>query len=484
MVADFLNSFQITGNLYFTDFLDILIISALLYSLFIFLRRSRTYMIFFGLAIAFGMYALAKTFNLYLTLLTLRYFVGVSLVIFVIIFQNEIRKYFEFLGLIGTRQIRVGPLAPKGPSTNDIIQACVQMAQAKIGALIVIQGKDSIESYVDGGTALDGVISEELLMSIFDPHSIGHDGAVIINNNRISKFGAHLPLSTNFKEIGKHGTRHGAALGISEVADPFCIVISEEKGKISICKEGKMKTLNQFADLEKELEKYIKTKFDIQEENYLMHLVKHNSWLKVGALVSAILIWFFTAYQAGIMEKTYTVPVTLENLPKSVSIENYSPQDIEVTVSGRGNSVFDEISAEDFALEIDASSLKDGVNQKSIERKDLSIPTNMTFVNAEPNLILLTAKKYYSVQVPVQPDVRGQVAENLQLDGTVITPQTVEVWVPEGQEAPRELTTEAVDISSQTESVIIPVKVIVPNGYRLLNGNSTVNIALTIEERQ
>ena len=94
---------QLGSNLYITDFLDIIIIAILIYSLFIFFRNTRTYMIFLGMAIALSLYVVARYFNLYLTSLTLRYFAGVSVIVFAIIFQSEIRKYFEILGLLGTR---------------------------------------------------------------------------------------------------------------------------------------------------------------------------------------------------------------------------------------------------------------------------------------------------------------------------------------------------------------------------------------------
>ena len=142
----FLNNLvKLKGNLYITDFFDILIIALLIYSLFLFLRNTKTLMVFLGLAIAGLLYLFAKSFNLYVTLLALRYFIGVSVLIFVIIFQNEIRRYFEFLGLIGSRQLKVLPLATRSPTTSEIIQACVKMAQAKIGVLIVVQGKDSLD---------------------------------------------------------------------------------------------------------------------------------------------------------------------------------------------------------------------------------------------------------------------------------------------------------------------------------------------------
>ena len=439
-------------------------------------------MVFLGLAIAAGLYIVSRTFNLYLTFLTLRYLVGVSIVIFVIIFQVEIRKYFEFLGFVGTRQIKVGPLAPRSPLTAEIMQSCVQMAQAKVGALIVIQGKDNLDSLIEGGVSLDGVISEEVILSVFDPHSQGHDGALIIDNNRISKFGTQLPLSTNFKEIGKRGTRHGAALGLSENADALCIVVSEEKGKISICRDGKLKVLKKFDDLERELNKFIKLKFSVSTEKSFTRMIKNNFWLKFGAVFSAIVIWSFTAYQAGVVEKSFEVPLSLENIPNDVLIENYSPKELTVIVSGRGDSIFANISTEDFEIVYDATELTDGVHKETFDRKDIVIPSNLTLISFEPESFLLTSKKYFSTKIPVEPKIIGEVPQGFELKATVVTPDLVGIWVRKDEAAPTELATETIDITELTESAIVPVKLIVPEDIRLVNGDAIVNVALTIEE--
>jgi diadenylate cyclase len=284
------------GTIFITDILDILIIALLIYSLLLVLRRARYLMMFLGLVIAAGLYLLAKLLNLTLTLHLIQYFGGVALIVLVIIFQSEIRKYFEFLGLIGSRQIKVGFGAAISPAIAEIVQSCVMMSQKKIGALIVIQGRDTIDTYTPGGTDLDGVISEEILMSIFDPHSLGHDGAVIITNNRIQKFAAHLPLSSNFREIGKHGTRHSAALGLTESTDALCIVVSEEQGSISICRNGRLKPLDNYSDLEKELERYISAKFNNKSDNIIFQALSRNFWLKLASFITAAGIWFFSVY--------------------------------------------------------------------------------------------------------------------------------------------------------------------------------------------
>jgi len=476
------NLVKLKGNLYITDFFDIFIITLLIYSLFLFLRNTRTLMVFLGLAIAAALYILAKSFNLYVTLLALRYFVGVSVLIFVIIFQNEIRKYFEFLGLIGSRQLKVLPLTSRSPVTSEIIQACVRMAQAKIGVLIVIQGKDSLDQHIDGGVALDGVISEELLSSIFEPHSYGHDGAVIINNNRVSKFATHLPLSTNFKEIGKHGTRHGAAVGITEITDSFCIIVSEETGKISVTKDGKMKTLQEFTDLEKEFEKYIKSKFPKStKENKLGRIIKQDFLLRIGSLAVAGILWFFAAYQAGIVEKTYNVPLDTLKLPKNVIIEEYSPKDVKIRVSTRGENSFKEISAKDFKINMDFSNLQNGVNKLSVTKNIITGPANFSITSFEPNIILLTAKKYYLVELPISVKTTGKLKGRLTLTATEAEPKSLRVWIPEGAEPPVEIPTEPLDLTNKSESTVTPVKLLLPEGLRLENDSTSISAALTIE---
>lgn len=473
--------FNLRWNLYLTDFMDIVIITLLIYSFFIFILKTRSYMVFFGLAIAAGLYVVAETFNLYLTFLALRYFVGVSILLFVIIFQTEIRKYFEFLGLMGTRQIKVGKFASRSPSTAEMIQACVRMAQTKTGALIVIQGKDSLESFVEGGTDLDGVISEDVLLSIFDPHSAGHDGAVIITNNRIAKFGAHLPLSTNFREIGKHGTRHSAALGLSENSDALCIVVSEEKGKISVARDGRLKALAQFTDLERHLTRFIREKYGDDSSNNLSGFFRHNLGLKIGAIVFSVLVWFFSAYQAGIVQKSYDIPVTLNQIPESTIVQSYSPKEIRIHVSGRGEASFTNIEADDFKVNIDAADIQNGVSEKIILKRNIVVPGNLSLIEFEPTKILLTATKYNATSVSVKPNITGQPADGLEMTQTLITPDTVEVWVPEGMEAPQEIMTETIDVTNITESSIIPVKLVVPEDLRLISGQGAVNVAITVE---
>lgn len=465
-----------------SDFFDIIIFALFIYALFLFFRRARTYLVFWGIGITIAIYFLAQTFNLYLTFLTLRYVAGVSLILFAIVFQAEIRKYIEVLGLIGSRQAKVGKNLAESPDTAELIQACVQMAKAKIGAIIVIHAETDLTNYLDGGIPLDGVISEEVITSIFDPHSSGHDGALVIKNNRIVKFGTQLPLSTNFSELGKHGTRHSAALALSELTDAICIVCSEEKGTISIARDGKLKTLTKYDELLKELNKYFKKALPATE-NLITHAVKHNSRLKVLALLVSAVIWFFIAYQAGIVEKTYKVPITVENLPQSIQIDEYSPKEVTLLVRGRGKTAFAGKTVTDFSVTIDGSELKEGTNSRALNRKDVTLPPNLLLLSYSPDTILISSKHYFTATVPVKADIKGALSSKLLIGSIAIIPGQIEILVPDGVTAPTEIMTEVIDLTKLTETLVKPIAIVTPKGVRTIGELKTVNIAITVEQK-
>ena len=218
--------------------LDILIVTLVIYTFLVVLKRTRrSGLIFTGIVIVGAIYLLARKLNLLLTVALLQGFFAVILVALIVIFQEDLRFFFERMaalwlerGLPGYKRRRTR--LPRR-EVEILARTLGDLARGKIGALVVLRGKDSIARHLEGGEDVDGLISESLLKSIFDPHSLGHDGAVVIGAGRIEKLGCHLPLSTNFDRLPRSGTRHAAALGISERSDALCLVVSEEQGTIS-----------------------------------------------------------------------------------------------------------------------------------------------------------------------------------------------------------------------------------------------------------
>jgi diadenylate cyclase len=271
---DVITVFNLNWNI--ADLIDVIIITLLVYTAIFLFKQTRSLRILAGIGILLLLYIFAQLFQLDLTLTFLRYFFGFFLVIFVVVFQEELRKFFEMITLVSTRQKKSRPLAVSSPASNAVLQAMAYFAHERIGALLVFSGEEQIKRYLEGGEMLDGVITEDVIISIFDPTSPGHDGAMIINKNRIEQFGVHLPLSNNFREIGKHGTRHSAALGLAERTDAFIIVVSEERGTVE--------------QLETALNKFLKEKFVEDRYSSWNDLIVRNTGEKFIAVALALLL--------------------------------------------------------------------------------------------------------------------------------------------------------------------------------------------------
>ncbi len=218
------------------DILDILIVAYLFYRILIIIRGTRAVQMAAGLAILVLIYFIAGQ----LQLLTLHWLLGTFLssifLLVIIVFQEDIRRALIQMGQ--TPFIKARTLYSQ--AIEEIIKAVSALAEKKIGALIVVERSTGLGEFIESGTPLDAKVTRDLLYAIFQPLSPLHDGAVIIREGRIAVAGAILPLSTN-PDIGRRlGTRHRAAIGISEVSDAVAIVVSGETGGIAVALGGKI----------------------------------------------------------------------------------------------------------------------------------------------------------------------------------------------------------------------------------------------------
>lgn len=219
--------------------LDILIVSILFYWIYLFLRETRAMRILYGIAILGSLLLIGRIFELTLLNFVMKYLVTSILVAIPVVFQPELRAALERLGR--TRFVTTQfPLLRRVdiPATVTMLsEATNALAKRKIGALIVLTGRTGLKDFIETGTELDANLSRELLWNIFTPKTPLHDGAVIIEGNKIVAASTRLPLSEE-QFSGKFGTRHRAALGLSAQSDALVIVVSEETGRISTAREG------------------------------------------------------------------------------------------------------------------------------------------------------------------------------------------------------------------------------------------------------
>lgn len=166
------------------------------------------------------------------------------------------------------------------------------MAEQKTGALIVLQGEQPLDLFLDGGITLNGKVSVPLLLSIFDTSSPGHDGAIIMEGDKIKLFGVHLPLAENLEALKGRGTRHRSALGIAESTDAMVIVVSEERGEISLAQGGYLETIHDEDEFSAKVFAFLRQQFLATKIAESALSPKKNLKEKGIALLLALLLWF------------------------------------------------------------------------------------------------------------------------------------------------------------------------------------------------
>ena len=220
-----------------TAAIDIVIVAVLIYQFLLIIRGRRAVHVLMGLAVLALIYALAVWAKLDLLRTILATVAPYTPIALIVMFQAELRRALARLGrrpFLGVSQIERRELS------QEVVLAVGRMSQNKVGALIVVERKIGLRTFVESGVSLDAVVSRDLLCSIFHPGGALHDGAVIIQGDRITAAACFLPLTTNPLLVSELGTRHRAALGITEESDCIAVVVSEETGKVSVATFGEI----------------------------------------------------------------------------------------------------------------------------------------------------------------------------------------------------------------------------------------------------
>ena len=234
-------------NIIWTDIVEVIIISFLVYHILVWVKNTRAWSLLKGFVVIAIFLLIAAIFNMNTILWIAENVVGIAATAIIVILQPELRKALEELG----RKNIITSLIPfdsgktemglfSDRTINEIAKACVEMGKVKTGALIVIEQSQSLAEYERTGIDIDGIVSSQLLINIFEHNTPLHDGAVIVRGNRVTSATCYLPLSDNMELSKELGTRHRAGVGISEATDSMTVIVSEETGRISIAYEGSL----------------------------------------------------------------------------------------------------------------------------------------------------------------------------------------------------------------------------------------------------
>lgn len=240
-------------NITVTDVAEIIILSFLIYQIMIWIKSTRAWTLLKGFAVVLALLAVAAIFHMNTILWIARNFFSLGITAIIIVFQPELRRALEQLGeknilstIVPFDSSRKEEAGMTDRTVSELVKACFEMGKARTGALIVIEQSVSLQEYERTGISIDSLVSFQLILNIFEKNTPLHDGAVILSENRIRSATCYLPLSDNMNLSKALGTRHRAAVGISEVSDSLTIVVSEETGSVSVARNGRLlRNLNQ-----------------------------------------------------------------------------------------------------------------------------------------------------------------------------------------------------------------------------------------------
>lgn len=247
MIQNYLSQILSMANLTITlvDVIEILIISFLVYELLLWIKSTRAWNLFKGIMVVLIFVLMAAFFQMSTILWIAENTLNVGLIALVIIFQPELRNALENIGgknILGNL-IAFNKVAEEKFSNHtidELIKAVFAMAKEKTGALIVMEDEILLDEYIRTGIDVDALVSSQLLINIFEKNTPLHDGAIILRGNRVVSATCYLPLSNSLSLSKELGTRHRAAIGISEVSDSLTIVVSEETGRVSVAYRGEI----------------------------------------------------------------------------------------------------------------------------------------------------------------------------------------------------------------------------------------------------
>lgn len=377
---------QTLTDLSLPDVLDIALVSVFAYALLIGLRRVKLRSIAAAVLGLGVVYVVAQVFGLRLTVYLFQLSIALLGIGLVVLYHADLRNAVErLLAGRGSRRGAAGASDGLGEWGAALVAALHEMARRRIGALVVVEGRDDLHRHLTGGTVIEGHVSEALLMSIFDPNSLGHDGAVVIRGDRIAGFQFHLPLSTDFDQLHQRGTRHAAALGLAERADALCLVVSEERGRVSVARDGELRQIEEVGELQRTVEEFVR---GIRGER--PRPARFWAWSqlrpKLAAVAVAYLLWFVFVHEGQTEYKSYTVPVGLLGLDEGLRMGSAEPSVAKVIVSGPRRAFY-LVGPGDVSIEAAAFDLGEGRHELTLNASDIVMPAGVTFTNIFPRIV-------------------------------------------------------------------------------------------------
>lgn len=475
-------AFVIKQLLSWRSVIDVALMSAILFFLYRTVIRLGTWKIVSGIIIAMVLFLLAGVLDLKAIEWVYRNVSQVAVIALIIIFQPELRKLFERAASIRRTESR----APWNELSSLLDEATMSLARQKRGAIIVIPGREPVNEWLDGGYKLEAKPSLPLIMSIFDPHSPGHDGALVIQDGLFSRFGVRLPTSDSDTLPESYGTRHHAAMGLAERTDALVIVVSEERGKISYFRHGNFKQVTDMHPVAEIILEHWKESatyaFDMRRRKRKGPLLTQLS----ASVLVALLFWaFLITGQGEITEKVLSVPVQFTGLPPGLFLAGEKSDEARVHLAGPAADM-NNLSASQVNVNLDLSSATAGKQNFVVTGQNLRLPKGIQLMEVTPSSIQVTLVAIVEREITVVPQMVGRLAQDLKLDQVTVKPRKVLVRMPAGSDKNQEpvLTTTPIYLESIRSDTKLFGKIIAPPSVQPVDkGWPDVEISVQVQTK-
>lgn len=467
--------------LYWRNFFDVLLIAVGIFVLIRTLRRRGTWKIMAGIMVAMSVFLLAKLLDLNGIKWIYSNLSNVILVAFIVIFQPELRKIFEQAVSLGRGKFN----DPGNELVQMIADGLFSMAELRRGAIIVFPGREPMQEFLSGGYPLNAQPSLPLLMSIFDPHSPGHDGALVVSKGLFERFAVRLPVSESSELSEDYGTRHHAAMGLAEKTDALVFIVSEERGRPAVFHMGKMRKGPTRSQVISALENHWKKTFF-----YPIALYKgenRRSLVYQAALSLALAMFFWSTIivaQIQMVEKVISVPVEYLTSSSKLVLVGEREKDLQLYLSGT-KSTLDALDPSSLSVKIDLTRYGPGTQSLFITSENLQLPKGVQLVETYPSHLELTLAAIVEQWATISPQLVGSVAEGLEIGSIEIDPHRVRVLSPSQEENERfiSVTTTPIYLDGINKTSKILCKIIAPQTIKPADGQwPDVEITISVEK--
>jgi uncharacterized protein (TIGR00159 family) len=383
------------------DLVDILFLTLVAYQLYEWFRETRALRVLIGLAALGGIYSVAKLWGLFLTTWVFQILWQVLLILLLILFQSEIRQVLEKVSPL--RYLRSRRRVLRGSFTKDLTQVLFELAAEKTGALIVLTRDDNPSAIIHAGQKIMALPEPMLIKSIFNHHAPAHDGAVIISQKLLTHMGCILPLSEKEDLPERYGTRHRAAIGLSELTDAVCLVVSEERSEVASVMGGKITIWSQPEALQEKLRDWLggpEIQMPTMQRFFRDAFIK-NWKRKLAAFALVTAAWLFLASQQEV-EVTLSAPVRFDNLAAEMQVGRESVREVEVKLAGRQNEIT-AFATQRPRVHVDVKDFRPGKHRIRLSAKNVKPPAGVNVAQIIPQSIVVYLNRIEGGTEPAKP---------------------------------------------------------------------------------